>query len=79
MAEMRKNKRLTPKEASITINKPVSQWTARRAIHNIDYISDVKQSNPASSDKNVIARLNFAREQKNWTVDDWKHNIWSDE
>lgn len=31
------------------------------------------------SEKNVKARLSFARQHRNWTIDDWKRVIWSDE
>ena len=29
--------------------------------------------------EHVQKRLNFCRERLNWTVDDWKKVIWSDE
>ena len=58
---MRKNKLLAPKNAALEINKNVSEWTARRALHNIGYTSEVKRSKPALSDKNVKARLKFAK------------------
>ena len=49
MSEMRKNKLLTPKGASLVINKKVSEWTARRALRDIGYISSVKKNKPALS------------------------------
>jgi len=64
MSEMRRNKLLTPKGASLAINKNVSEWTARRALRDIGYISSVKKNKPALSDKNVTARLKFARAHK---------------
>lgn len=79
MSKMRQKKLLTPKGASMAINKNVSQWTARRALHKIGYVSSVKKNKPALSDKNVKARLKFAKDHKNWTTDDWKRVIWSDE
>lgn len=79
MRKMRADTFLTPKEASLLINKNVSRWTARRALHNIGYISAVKKPKPALSNKNVAARLKFARQHKDWTVEDWKRVIWSDE
>lgn len=79
MSQLKKDKCLTPKDAAIAINKPVSRWTAARALHNIGYISAVKKPKPALSERNVKARLKFAREHQNWTEDDWKRVIWSDE
>ncbi|EAL59155.1 transposase [Wolbachia endosymbiont of Drosophila ananassae] len=79
MSEMRKNKNLTPKGACLAINKNVSEWTARRALQDIGYMSIVKKNKPALSDKNVKARLKFAKDHKNWTIDDWKRVVWSDE
>jgi len=63
MSEMRRNKLLTPKGASLTINKNVSEWTASRAQRDTRCISTVKKK-PPLSDKNVKARLKFARTQK---------------
>jgi len=70
---------LTPKGASLAINKNVSEWNARRALRDIGYISSVKKNKPALSDKNITAPLKFARAHKSWTVDDWKRVVWSDE
>lgn len=47
MRKMKANQSLTPKEASLAINKIVSRWTARRALHNIGYISAFKKPKPA--------------------------------
>lgn len=45
MSKMRKNRLLTPKEASTEINKGVSRWTARRALSRIGYVAAVKKTN----------------------------------
>ncbi|XP_075161908.1 uncharacterized protein LOC142234632 [Haematobia irritans] len=39
MAEIRQNKSVTPKYTTVAKNKQVSEWTARRALHNIGYVS----------------------------------------
>jgi len=44
MSEMRRNKLLTPKGASLAINKNVREWTDRRALRDIRYISSVKKT-----------------------------------
>jgi hypothetical protein len=38
-----------------------------------------KKKKPALSAKNAKARLEFAKRHQHWTVEDWKHVIWSDE
>lgn len=76
---MRRKDSLTPKLAAEQINMDVSQWTARRALRRIGLISAIKQKKPALSDKNVKARLKFCKDCKNWSVEDWKRVIWSDE
>lgn len=45
MSKMRQKKLLTPKGASMAINKNVSQWTARRALHKIGYVLSFKKTN----------------------------------
>lgn len=76
---LRKSSKLTPQEATLAINKPTSEWTARRALKRIGLIASVKQKKPALSKKNITARLQFCKEHKNWSVEDWKRIIWSDE
>lgn len=76
---MRKNDTKTPKLAAKAINKNVSEWTIRRALRKIGLVSAVKQKKPALSSKNVKSRLQFCKDYGNWTVDDWKRVIWSDE
>ena len=39
----------------------------------------VKKKHPFLSQKHRRARLEFAEEHKNWTLEDWKRVIWSDE
>jgi transposase len=38
-----------------------------------------KEAKPMLSPKNIKARLAFAKYHQNWTIDDWKRVIWSDE
>lgn len=69
----------TPKEAAQNIDKPVSEWTARRALKKIGLTAKEKPKKPLLSAKNLKARLTFAKSHKNWTIDQWKKVIWSDE
>jgi transposase len=57
----------------------VSTATVRRALKEAGLVSFVRPSKPDISRKNVKARLAFARSHLEWTMDDWKRVIWSDE
>ncbi|CAK9798382.1 Transposable element Tc1 transposase [Anthophora plagiata] len=59
--------------------KSISKWTAMRELKEQNYICDEKKSKPMLSKKNVKARLAFAKKYKDWTIDQWRHVIWSDE
>ena len=65
MRTMKADILLTPQEASVAIDKNVSRWITRRALQRIGYIAAVKKPKPALSNKNVAARLKFAKEHKN--------------
>ncbi|XP_075159678.1 uncharacterized protein LOC142232855 [Haematobia irritans] len=69
----------TPKQPALAIRKNVSAPTARRALHRLGYVSAVKKKKSALSDKNIKSRLTFCKSHKNWTEEDWKRVIWSDE
>ena len=47
------------KIAAKAINKNVSEWAVRRALHSILLVSAVKQKKPALPNKNVKASLQF--------------------
>jgi transposase len=57
----------------------VSRYTVARALKESGMRSAEKKNKPALSAKNVKARLEFAKRHQHWTVEDWKHVIWSDE
>jgi transposase len=57
----------------------VSVATIRRALKDAGLISFVKPKKPLLSKKNVKARLLFAKTHLDWTLDDWRRVIWSDE
>ena len=68
-----------PKQAAVAIEKLVSEWTSQRALRRIGLISTEKQKKPLLSETNVNDRLKLCKEYKNWSVDDWKRVIMSDE
>lgn len=76
---LRKNECRTPREAAAKLELQASTWTVRRSLNKIGMVAAVKQKKPALSERNVKARLHFCRERKDWTIEDWKRVIWSDE
>lgn len=61
------------------IGVKVSNRTVRRTFHKAGLGAMTKQAKPKLSSKNIKARLEFAKRHQHWTVDDWRHVIWSDE
>ena len=53
--------------------------TVRRALKQSGLKSAVKQKKPLLRPSHLQACLAFAKRHQDWTVDDWKHVIWSDE
>jgi hypothetical protein len=61
------------------LNVDISDRTVRRTLQEAGLEAVEKVKKPKLSTKNVKARLEFARRYRDWTVEDWKHVIWSDE
>jgi hypothetical protein len=57
----------------------VNEHTVRRALQEAGLKAAEKEKVPLLSAKNVKARLEFALAHKDWTVEDWKRVVWSDE
>lgn len=57
----------------------VSISTIRRALYDAGYNSRVAARKPLISRKNRRDRLQWCRQHREWTEDDWKKVIWSDE
>lgn len=57
----------------------VSRFTLSRELHNAGMRATIKKKKPAISAKNRKERLAFAKSHKDWTVEDWKRVIFSDE
>lgn len=70
-------------EASKTLNlerdDKVSPMTVRRALREQGLRAIKKVKKPRLSKSQRAARLKWALEHENWTLDDWKRVIWSDE
>jgi transposase len=58
---------------------PVTPQTVRNALKEDNFWSVVKQKRPLLKKAHRLQRLKFARYHANWTVEDWKRVLWSDE
>jgi transposase len=57
----------------------VSADTIRRTLRRNGLVSRIKKKKPYLRKMHRIRRLAFARKYQNWTLDDWKRVVWSDE
>ncbi len=62
-------------EKQITLHRS----TVSRALHSVGMRAGDKKKKPALSQKNIKERLSFAKSHVDWTVEDWKTVIFSDE
>ena len=61
------------------ISSPVSVQTVRNALKQEDMRAVVKSKRPLLKASHRKERLNFAHKYRNWTIEDWKMVLWSDE
>lgn len=59
--------------------QPVSNRTLRNYLHSEGLPTFVKQAQPYLSPNNMQSRLDFANKYGDWTVEDWKRVMFSDE
>ncbi len=57
----------------------ISERTTRRTLKQMSFSSRRPQRVPLLSAKNRKLRLQFAQAHQNWTIEDWKNVVWSDE
>ena len=62
-----------------TLNISISAETVQRNLKSTGLKSVVKSKCPLLSAQHKKMQLDFALAHKNWTLEDWKHVIWSDE
>ena len=62
-----------------TISNSVSSETVRRVLKKHSFKAVMKKKKPLLSPRHRKQRLAFALKYKEWTVEDWKRVIWSDE
>lgn len=67
------------KKLEADLQVTVSNNTVRNALREAGLGAIEKESKPMLSSKNIKARLQFAKRHQDWTINDWKRIIWSDE
>jgi transposase len=60
-------------------NQPLSSQTVRRQLRKSGLRPVVKRKRPLLKPHHRRARLDFAQSHQEWTLEDWKRVIWSDE
>jgi hypothetical protein len=60
-------------------NQPLSTQTVRRYLKAAGLKAAVKKKKPFLSKRHRKARMDFALAHQDWTVEDWKKVVWSDE
>jgi hypothetical protein len=61
------------------INTPISAQTLRRQLKSKGMRAVVKRKRPLLKSRHRRARMEFAERHLEWTIEDWKRVIWSDE
>ncbi|KAJ1300234.1 hypothetical protein OPQ81_005063 [Rhizoctonia solani] len=57
----------------------ISPRTVHRALHQSGLKAVKKVKKPKLTRAHIKAHIEFAKAHKDWTVEDWKHVLWSDE
>ena len=76
---VKRKRSTTLKEIKDDLKLTVSETTISRRLKEKGYNSRVRQQKPWINDVNRKKRLKFAHAHKDWTVDQWKNVLWSDE
>ncbi|KAG1438246.1 hypothetical protein G6F55_013975 [Rhizopus delemar] len=67
------------KELEKDTGRKVSAETVCRTLRKTGLGAIEKPKKPLLSAKNIRKRLSWCMAHKDWTIDDWKRVIWSDE
>jgi transposase len=77
------SRRSTISEIQATWNtiykEDISVYTIRRALRKVGLRSCIARRKPLISEKNKKKRLQWALEHQDWTIQDWKCVVWTDE
>jgi len=60
-------------------NQPLCVQTVRNGLNKVGMKAVVKRKRPLLVKKHMKERLDFAIAHKDWTLEDWKRVVWSDE
>lgn len=75
----KKNDDLPLRDITNISGVPVSDKTLSRRLKEVELYSRIRRRKPFLKPHHKAARLEWAYRYVNWTVDDWKRVIWSDE
>ncbi len=80
---VRDDRKATVTQVTTRYNKgmqnTISEHTTRRTLKQMGFSSRRPHRVPLLSAKNRKQRLQFAQALQNWTIEDWKNIVWSDE
>src|SRR5882724_8142573 len=62
-----------------TLPNPITPQTVRNALKENNFHSVTKKKSPLLKKGHQLACLRFSQYHENWTVEDWKRVLWSDE
>ncbi|KAG1461961.1 hypothetical protein G6F56_005615 [Rhizopus delemar] len=73
------DREVTLEELQSSLPTEVSTATISRELHNLCYSKRTAARKPFIKEKHRKDRFRFAREHKDWTLDQWRKVIWTDE
>ena len=76
---IKKDRRASLADITNKWNANVSMSTTRRVLHGLELNSRKAQKKPFLNDRHIAQRLAWALERKNWSLEEWKRVIWTDE
>ena len=73
------DREVTLEELQSRLPIEASTATISHELHNLEYSKRMAVKKPFINEKHRKDRLRFAREHKDWTLDQWRKVIWTDE
>jgi transposase len=73
------NRRAPWSRIPILLELSVSYYCVRTALRNAGFSRRVARRKPPISERNRVKRLEWAVEHADWTIEQWKRILWSDE
>lgn len=66
-------------EVNRSLAEPISVNTVKRRLRDKGYLGRVSVKKPLLRSQNKVKRLLFAQKHKDWTLEQWKSVLWTDE